>query len=318
MLLPCYNEALTIAAVVRDFRAALGPDAAIYVYDNGSDDNTVAEAKAAGAIVRLVANRGKGNVVRRMFADIEADIYLMADGDSTYHAASAPRIVERLWQDGLDMVVGKRVLPADSTVPPGGVPAYRPGHQIGNKQITWMVARLFGAAFTDVLSGYRVFSRRYVKSFPGGAVGFEIETELTVHALDIGMPSAEVPAPYAPRPRGSHSKLNSLRDGLLILATIARLLRHNRPLLFFGSACVVLAACSIGLALPLLVTYLETGLVPRFPTAILSTGMMLLAFLSLGCGFILDAVDAARREAKRLAYLAQPWPRSGAGQVERK
>lgn len=316
VLLPCCNEGPTIAKVVRDFRAALGPDAAIYVYDNRSEDNTAAEAAAAGAIVCSVLKRGKGNVVRRMFADIDADIYLMADGDSTYHAASAPHLVSLLWQGGLDMVVGKRFLPVGVDGETGFAAAYRPGHQFGNRQITRVVRQLFGPDFSDVLSGYRAFSRRFVKSFPGGAAGFEIETELTVHALDLGMPSAEVLTPYAPRPRGSFSKLHSLRDGYRILATIFRLLRHNRPLSFFGSLFALLAVCSIGLGTPLIVGFIETGLVPRFPTAILATGIMLLAFLSLVCGFILDAVGEARREAKRLAYLAQSIPRQNGGSTD--
>jgi len=307
VLLPCYNEERTIGIMVREFRAALGPAADIYVYDNASEDGTAREALAAGATLRRVAARGKGNVVRRMFADIEADIYVMADGDMTYDAADAPRLVAELQAQGLDMIVAARVVaPPKSTA--GTAPAFPRGHQFGNRQITGMIRHLFGPGCSDALSGYRAFSRRFVKSFPARAEGFEIEAELTIHALDLGLPCGEMPSRYSARPEGSRSKLRSLRDGLHIAAMIFDLLRHNRPLLFFGALFGLLAALSIGLALPLIATFMETGLVPRFPTAILCTGIMLLAFLSLAVGFVLDTLVDGRRETKRLAYLALPPP----------
>lgn len=296
VLLPCFNEGVAIARVVRDFKAAL-PDATIYVYDNNSTDNTAAEAAAAGATVRREPRQGKGHVVRRMFADVEADIYVMADGDSTYHAASAAAMIDRLLTDGLDMVVGKRV-------PSGDGPAvYRPGHESGNRVMTRFVARLFGKSFTDIFSGYRVFSRRFVKSFPALATGFEIETELTVHALELSLPVAEVASPYHSRPEGSTSKLSTLGDGWRILLTILHLHKDVRPFRFFGAISLGLVTVALVLAWPLLITYLETGLVPRFPTAILATGIMVLAFVSLASGVILDSVARGRLEAKRLAYL---------------
>lgn len=296
VLLPCFNEAVAIGEVVRDFAAAL-PGAAIYVYDNNSTDGTAGQAMAAGAIVRHELRQGKGHVVRRMFADVEADIYVMADGDSTYHAASAVGMIERLTADGLDMVVGKRV-------PSGNGPsAYRPGHESGNRVMTRFVAQLFGESFTDIFSGYRVFSRRFVKSFPALATGFEIETELTVHALELALPVAEIPSPYQSRPEGSASKLSTLGDGWRILLTILQLHKDVRPFRFFGAIALALVILALMLAWPLFITYLETGLVPRFPTAILATGIMLLAFLSLASGVILDSVARGRLEAKRLAYL---------------
>lgn len=300
VLLPCFNEEWTIGAVVRGFRAALGPDAAIYVYDNGSQDRTGHEAEAAGAMVRHEPARGKGNVVRRMFADIEADIYLMADGDQTYDPADAPRLVAKLMEERLDMVVAAR-----SGLQAGAFP---PGHRLGNRMITQTIRLLFGPGSTDALSGYRAFSRRFVKSFPASASGFETETELTVHALDLDLPCAELPSRYAPRPEGSRSKLRSLRDGARIAAMILKLLRHNRPLLFYSALSTALTALAVGLALPLAITYVETGLVPRLPTAVLCTGIMLAAVLSLSAGLILDNLVDGRREAKRLAYLALPPP----------
>lgn len=294
VLIPCYNEENAISAVVRDFRAAL-PEATIFVFDNNSRDRTVEIAHDAGATVRRVSLQGKGNVVRRMFADVDADVYLLVDGDDTYHAASARDMVARLFADHLDMVVGRRV--TDETA------AYRQGHRFGNWVLTEFVARLFSRAFTDILSGYRVFSRRYVKSFPALATGFEIETELTVHALELRMPIEEVDTPYKSRPKGSVSKLNTYRDGILILWMILKLVRQERPLFFFGSIGAGLWATSIVLAIPLFLTYAETGLVPRFPTAILVIGMMLTGFLSLACGLILDTVTRGRQEMKRLAYL---------------
>lgn len=301
VLVPCYNEEAAVGAVVRDFRAAL-PHATVYVYDNNSRDRTVEVARAAGAIVRREPLQGKGNVVRRMFADIEADVYVLVDGDATYHAASAPTMVDRLIRERLDMVVGCRV---DSEQA-----AYRAGHRLGNALFTGSVARLFGNRFTDILSGYRVFSRRFVKSFPALAKGFEIETELTVHALELRMPIAEMNTPYGARPEGSQSKLSTFRDGFRILRMMAVLFKDERPLQCFSIVFGLLAITSLLLAVPIVETYRETGLVPRFPTAILATGIMLLAFLSLTCGFILDTVTHGRRELKRLSYLSIPGPGS--------
>jgi glycosyltransferase involved in cell wall biosynthesis len=299
VLIPCYNEARTIAAVVRDFRRAL-PEAAILVFDNRSSDATTAEALAAGAVVRTVSHRGKGNVVRRMFADVEAEVYLMVDGDGTYDATAAGELVKTLVEGGLDMVVGSRVSEhAD---------AYRPGHRLGNAMLTGTVAFLFGDRFSDMLSGYRVFSRRYAKSFPAAATGFEIETELTVHALQLHMPTAEVPTRYGSRPEGSESKLNTWRDGWRILYTIGRLFKNERPLMFFSLGFAASSLVSILLAIPLFGEYLRTGLVPRFPTAILCTGLILLGMILLACGLVLDTVTRGRIEAKRLAYLAVPGP----------
>jgi len=299
VLVPCYNEDAAVATVVRDFRAAL-PGAAIYVYDNNSRDRTVEVARAAGAIVRGEPLQGKGNVVRRMFADIEADVYVLVDGDATYDAASAPTMIDRLVRERLDMVVGCRM---DSEAA-----AYRAGHRLGNALFTGSVARLFGNRFTDILSGYRVFSRRFVKSFPALAKGFEIETELTVHALELRMPIAEMNTPYGARPAGSQSKLSTFRDGFRILRMMALLFKDERPLQCFSIVFGVLAAAALVLAVPIVQTYMETGLVPRFPTAILATGIMLLAFLSLTCGFVLDTVTHGRRELKRLSYLSIPGP----------
>ncbi len=299
VLVPCYNEATTIGAVVSDFRSAL-PHAAIYVFDNNSSDATIDVAREAGAIVREEHMQGKGHVVRRMFADIEADVYILVDGDDTYEAAAAPRLVSQLLDEGLDMVTGKRVHESEA--------AYRPGHVFGNRMLTTLVAMIFGSRVSDLLSGYRILSRRFVKSFPVLSRGFEIETELTVHALELDMPQSESATVYKERPPDSESKLNTIRDGIRILKTIVKLLKEERPLPFFGAIFFVLASASVLLAWPILVEYLETGLVPRFPTAILSTGMMLLAFLSLASGFILDTVTRGRRELKRLFYLRVPGP----------
>jgi glycosyltransferase involved in cell wall biosynthesis len=298
VMLPCRNEEAAIADVVRGFRSAL-PDAAIYVYDNGSSDATSPRAREAGAIVRSEPVPGKGNVVRRMFTDIDADVYVIADGDGTYDPTSAGPMIERLAAGPLDMVVGARQYP-------DGERASRRGHRAGNVLLTRFVAWLFGARFTDMLSGYRVLSRRFVKSFPALAVGFEIETELTIHALELRVPVDEVPTPYVARPEGSYSKLSTWRDGLRIAAAILFLYKEIRPFRFFGALAGVLAAISLGLAYPVVVTYLETGLVPRLPTAVLATGVMLLAFISLTCGIVLDTVSRGRREAKRLALLAIP------------
>lgn len=297
VLVPCYNEATAIAKVVTDFREAL-PQAVVYVYDNNSTDGTAEIARSAGAVVRTERLQGKGNVVRRMFADIEADIYLMVDGDDTYHAPSAPLLVAALRREGVDLVNGVRASTATE--------AYRPGHVLGNRALTGMVAILFGDRVQDMLSGYRVFSRRFVKSFPALSAGFEIETELTVHALELRMAIAHVQTPYKERPPGSVSKLRTFRDGWRILGTIVRLLQRERPLAFYGAIGAVLAITSILLAIPLLLTWLQTGLVPRFPTAILCTGMMVLASLSWTAGLVLDTVTHHRREARRLAYLAIP------------
>ena len=297
VLVPCYNEAATIAAVVRDFRAAL-PEATIYVYDNNSTDETIAIAREAGAIARVETHQGKGHVVRRMFADVEADVYVLVDGDDTYEAAAAPKLIARLCDDGLDMVTGTREHSSDA--------AYRTGHQFGNRMLTGLVAKSFGQEISDMLSGYRVLSRRFVKSFPLLSAGFEIETEMTVHGLELGMPQAEVTTHYKERPEGSESKLSTYRDGIRILRTIVRLLKEERPLPFFGAFFVVLSILAMVLATPILITFFDTGTVPRFPTAILATGIMLLGFLSLVCGLILDTVTRGRQELKRLRYLQIP------------
>lgn len=299
VLVPCYNEAATIAAVVRNFLAAL-PGAAVYVFDNNSSDDTVAIARAAGALVRHVPLQGKGNVIRRMFADVDADIYVMVDGDDTYDAAEAGKLVELLANDGLDMVVAARVTEETE--------AYRRGHRLGNFVLTQCVATLFGRTFTDMLSGYRVFSRRYVKSFPAHSAGFETETELAVHALELRMPVAEVQTAYKSRPEGSESKLNTYRDGFRILMTIAKLFKSEKPLAFFSLGFFGCALLSLILALPLLETYFESGLVPRMPTALLCVALMLSGALLLVCGIVLDTVTRGRAETKRLAYLAIPAP----------
>ncbi|MFS0771537.1 glycosyltransferase family 2 protein [Sphingomonas sp. 1P08PE] len=299
VLLPCYNEEAAIAQTVAGFRAAL-PGATVYVYDNNSRDRTVEVAEAAGAIVRHERIQGKGNVVRRMFADVDADVYVMADGDATYDAASARRLVDHLLAEQLDMIVGSRVTQVDL--------AYRRGHRFGNALLTGMLGRLFGRSFTDILSGYRVFSRRFVKSFPSLSAGFEIETEISVHALELKMPCAEIETPYHARPEGSASKLNTYADGWRILNTIMTLYRFERPLWFFGAVALALALAAIALGIPLVVTYVETGLVPRMPTAILVTGLMIVAALCFFAGLILDTVVRGRREVRRLAYLAQPAP----------
>ena len=300
VIVPCYNESASIAKVVTDFRSAL-PSARIYVYDNNSMDETVARARAAGAILRKEALQGKGNVVRRMFADVDADVYVLVDGDGTYDAAAAPALVELLLTEGLDMVSGQRVADAADTE------AYRPGHRFGNWLLTAMVATIFGDRLHDLLSGYRVLSRRFVKSFPCLTSGFEIETELTVHALELGMPMSEVSTCYGHRPSGSPSKLHTVRDGIRILGTIVQLVKDERPLWFFGGIFAILGLAAVILALPIIETWRETGLVPRLPTAVLATGMVLLAFLSLTCGMILETVTRGRREAKRMRYLSIPF-----------
>lgn len=298
VLVPCYNEEASIEAVVRDFKAAL-PAATIYVYDNNSKDRTSEIARAAGAVVRKEPLQGKGHVVRRMFADIEADVYVMVDGDDTYHAPSAPALVAKLLDEKLDMVNGARVTDWET---------YRAGHRLGNVMLTGMVTLVFGKRTDDLLSGYRVFSRRFVKSFPILAGGFEIETELVVHALEMSMPLGEVETPYKDRAPGSVSKLSTFRDGFRILWMIGKLIKEERPMQSFGLMAAVLALLSVIISVPLFVTYYETGLVPRFPTAVLATGLGLLSFLSLTCGLILDTVTRGRREMKRLRYLQVPAP----------
>jgi len=299
VLVPCYNEEVAIADTVKGFREAL-PEAIVYVYDNNSKDQTSARAREAGAVVRLERLQGKGNVVRRMFSDIEADVYIMTDGDATYDPRPARTMINMVVEQNLDMVVGKRVHTEAE--------AYRAGHVLGNRLLTGFLANLFGQRFTDILSGYRVFSRRFVKSFPALSAGFETETELTVHALTLNMPIAEVDTPYFSRPTGSTSKLNTYRDGFRILMMMLGLFKNERPLAFFGIAGALLALVSIVISIPVFFTFIETGLVPRFPTAILSATLMMLAFLSLVCGLVLDTVTRGRREIKRLSYLQVPAP----------
>ncbi len=297
VLVPCYNEEAAVATVVGGFRKAL-PSAQIYVFDNNSKDRTAAIAREAGAEVRSERRQGKGHVVRRMFADVDADVYVLVDGDATYDAPSAPRMIEKLVGEHLDMVVGLRVDQEQA--------AYRTGHRTGNWMLTSFLSSMFGQAFKDILSGYRVFSRRFVKSFPVLSDGFEIETELTVHALELAMPVAEIDTPYYARPEGSFSKLNTWGDGFRILRTIIKLYRSEKPLRFFAGIGAFLALVSIGLAIPIFITYLEEGLVPRLPTAVLSTGLMIVAVLSVSSGLVLDTVTRGRREMKLLTYLSQP------------
>ena len=296
-LIPCFNEEAAIGHVVTRCKETI-PEAKIYVYDNNSTDETAAVAKQAGAIVRNETIQGKGNVVRRMFADVDADIYILCDGDMTYDIASAPEMASKLVQQNLDMVVGTRV--SDNSP----LQTYPTGHAFGNKMLTGIVGSLFGKRFSDILSGYRVFSKRFVKSFPAISRGFEIETELTIHALELRIPVAEMDTPYFSRPANSESKLNTFRDGFRILMVIIFLLKEVRPLLFFGSIFSALTLISFTLSFPLFVTYIETGLVPRFPTAILASGIMILAFLTMACGAILDSVSRGRREVKRMHYLS--------------
>ncbi len=297
VLIPCYNEERTIAKVVKDFQIAL-PSATIYVCDNASEDRTAAVAREQGAIVFVERLRGKGNAVRRLFADVDADIYVMVDGDDTYDAAMAPVLIAGLLDERLDMVSGAR-LQRDSR-------AFRPGHRLGNAILTKTVAQLFGKRFRDMLSGYRVMTRRFVKSFPAMASGFEIETELTVHALELRMAVIEIPTEYRDRGEGSASKLHTFRDGIRILKTIIMLLEEERPLRFFGACFAALATLSLALGIPVAIEFIETGLVPRVPTAILASAIMILAFLSLTIGMILDIVTRGRREMKRLRYLEIP------------
>jgi len=303
VLLPCFNEEAAIGATVRGFREAL-PSATLYVYDNNSRDRTCEVAAEAGAIVRTERQQGKGHVVRRMFADIDADVYVMADGDLTYDPKAAPAMVGMLLADQLDMVVGTRRHEEKD--------AYRGGHVLGNKVFTGLLSSLFGRSFSDIFSGYRVFSRRFVKSFPVLSEGFEIETEMSVHALELRMPVGEVETAYGARLEGSHSKLSTYGDGWRILKTIVNLYRVERPVLFYGSIGGLLVIAAIILAIPLVQTYLKTGLVPRFPTAILVTGMVIVAVLCFFAGLILNTVTRGRREVRRLAYLALSAPGNGA------
>ena len=298
-MIPCYNEAAAIAGVVADFRRSL-PDAEIYVYDNDSQDETGPLALQAGAHVRYEMLRGKGNVVRRMFSDVEADIYVLVDGDGTYEAGSAAKMVHMLIQDRLDMVTGTRVSTHQA--------AYRAGHRAGNILLSGIVAWVFGDRIVDMLSGCRVFSRRFVKSFPALSSGFEIETELTVHALGLRVPLGEMDIPYHERVEGGASKLRTYSDGLRILRTIVWLIKQERTLQFFSIAALVLFVLGCVLSFPVLVVYHQTGMVPRLPTAILSMGLMLLSFLSLACGLILDSVVLGRKEANRMVYLSIPFP----------
>jgi glycosyltransferase involved in cell wall biosynthesis len=297
ILIPCYNEEQAIAKVVSDFKQHV-PGCNVFVYDNASTDRTVEVALAAGAIVRREPLPGKGNVVRRMFADIEADVYVLVDGDDTYDAASAPALISKLLTESLDLVTGARTEVSQE--------AYRRGHRFGNWLLTSLVASLFGNRFSDMLSGYRVFSRRFVKSFPALSAGFEIETELTVHALQVRVPIAEISTPYKDRPPGSHSKLRTVSDGARILSTIVRLVKEERPLYFFGLLGAVFLVASIVAGYPVVADYFRTGLVPRLPTAVLATGLAVIAFLNVVCGLILDTVTKGRLEAKRMHYLRIP------------
>lgn len=300
VLVPCYNEAVSIRSVVTDFRREL-PQAIIYVYDNNSTDGTADIARAAGAVVRNEPLQGKGQVVRRMFSDIDADVYVLVDGDATYDAASAPKLIDTLFEKNLDCVNGVR---KDSETE-----AYRPGHRFGNWLLTTLVAKIFGHQTSDMLTGYRVFSRRFVKSFPSLASGFEIETEMTIHALELRMLVADVETPYRSRPPGSESKLNTFRDGFRIMRTIIAIVKGEKPLLFFGFISFVLFCVAVLIFIPVLLEYLKTGLVPRLPTAILSTGLVISALVSLACGLVLSTVTLGRQEMKRLVYLSHPAPR---------
>ncbi len=295
VLIPCFNEALTIGPVVTAFKKAL-PEATIHVYDNNSTDDTLAAAMAAGAVVRTETRQGKGNVVRRMFADIEADVFVLADGDGTYEASAAPRLVEKLLLDGLDLVNGARIAT--------GLQAYRPGHQFGNRLLTNIVRMIFGRQFNDMLSGYKVLSRRFVKSFPAMSNGFETETELAVHALELRLACAELDTAYGERPRGSSSKLRTFSDGARILLLIARLVKEERPIQFFGLIGLLLIGLALGLGLPVVFEFLQTGLVPRLPSAVLSAALVILGVIALFTGLILEMITRTRQELKRLIYLS--------------
>lgn len=308
VILPCFNEAGGIVKVIEDFHRAL-PGAKIYVYDNNSSDDTARMALEAGATVRHEPRQGKGHVVRRMFADIEADIYVMCDADDTYDATAAGRLVAHLEEQGLDMVVGARQQEKAGT--------YRPGHEFGNWMLSVLVRKIFGDRFRDMLSGYRVFSRRFVKSFPVMSGGFEIETELTIHALELEMPACEISTAFSDRAPGSESKLRTFQDGFRIFGTIVNLLKQERPLQLFSVIALAFSLLSLALAVPIVGTYLETGLVPRFPTAILSSALMVLAFLSFFSGLILQTVTRGRQEAKRMRYLAVPGVHATSGKPDK-
>lgn len=299
VIVPCYNEGATIADVVWAFRRVL-PDATIYVYDNNSTDDTRRQSEAAGAVVRHAPLQGKGNVVRRMFADVEADLYVLVDGDGTYDAAAAPTLIRRLLANNLDMVSGARVS-ADAE-------AYRSGHRLGNRALTELVRTIFGRQFADMLTGYRIFSRRFVKSFPAHSAGFEIETEFAVHALQLRLPCAEIETQYFARPSGSFSKLSTIRDGFRILRMIGLLVREERPLQFFASASALSFFTSALLAIPVIIKYIESNSVPRFPSLIVSVGLSVIGILAICCGLILDTVSRARLEHRRIAYLSVPGP----------
>ncbi|CAH1687898.1 Glycosyltransferase involved in cell wall biosynthesis [Hyphomicrobiales bacterium] len=299
VLVPCYNEAASIDAVVRDFRASL-PQADIFVYDNNSTDDTVAIATAAGAIVRSEPRQGKGFVVRRMFADVDADVYVIVDGDDTYDASAAPRLVELVLKDNCDLVNGARV--------PTNEAAFRAGHKFGNRMLSALVSMIFGKRNNDMLSGYKALSRRMVKSFPIKSSGFEIETELLIHVLELGLPVAEIRTPYRERGEGSESKLRTYRDGFRIIWLISHLIRDEKPLQFFAAVAAILALVAVALGVPVVITFAETGLVPRLPTALLATGLVISSLLALTAGLVLDSVARARREFKLLSYLGLPAP----------
>jgi glycosyltransferase involved in cell wall biosynthesis len=298
-IVPCYNEEAAIAQVVTDLRAAV-PDMAIYVYDNNSTDDTVRVAAEAGAIVRHESSKGKGNVVRRAFADVDADIYVLIDGDDTYAAADLPEMIQTLRSGPYDHVLGVRRQTTTS--------AYRPGHELGNRGFNWFVGSVFSSPVSDMLSGYRVFSRRFVKSFPALSREFEIETELTVHAMSLRVPQVEVPVGFKDRPAGSESKLRTYHDGFRILSLIIGLIRHERPMLFYGIVGALLTLVALLIGLPVVIEFFDTGLVPRLPTAILAVGVVILAVLSWTIGLILDGVLKARRELSRLNYLTYSAP----------
>ena len=297
VVIPCLNEAQSIARVVSDFRKAL-PEARIYVYDNGSSDETVNEAVRSGAIVRIERMRGKGNVVRRMFADVDADLYFLVDGDATYNADAAPKMIEKMTTENLDMVVARRLAVSAESFPAG--------HRFGNRVISGAIHYVFGRGVTDVLSGFRLFSRRFIKSFPAMSSGFDVETEMTVHALELRLAIGQIDTAYRARQPGSTSKLKTVRDGILIARIIFNLIRYVKPIPFFFSSALLLFILSIFLAAPIVITFMETGLVPRFPTAILATGMTVVAVVSIACGLILDSVNRGRVEMKRLHFLSHP------------
>jgi glycosyltransferase involved in cell wall biosynthesis len=297
ILLPCYNEALTIATVVRGFKSAL-PGAHIYVYDNNSTDGTALAAMLAGAHVMRERRQGKGHVVRRMFSDIEADIYVMADGDGTYAPQDAEELVRTLLTERADMVVGtRRGVRAD---------AGRQGHAAGNRLFNRLYRSMFSGDFTDIFSGYRAFSRRFVKSFPAISAGFEIETEMSVHASRLKLPVCEIELDYGRRPEGSHSKLATFRDGARILWMFLMLMKETRPFSFFGLISAAFAAASLAFMLPVLAAYFETGLVERMPTWVFSLALMLISFLMFTAGLILDSLSRARAEQLRIHYMSLP------------